>query len=400
VQRRGQFIAVATAALSVIASSGVVRAAAEPQNPKEPQIRIVLSPDMAQDIEHAVHQALDNDLVRQITREVGDSIDAVLAELPRLNRMDLGGLSGFGGIGAQMTVKSQDFKIEQTAHETKTIQIGATGAIDLHNASGDVSIVAGSGRDTTIDIVRKSRGKTEADAKLGLERVTAQVDARPDRVTIESRYPDNLHPVYSVSINYTITTPPGTRINVTNMSGSVTSKGIKGDQSVNVFSGSIDISGAGRILGAKTLSGDVTVTGADTDGAVEVSTISGDATVHQVKARQVNIGVTSGDVTARDVTGENVSLSSLSGSVDYAGALAKGMRLDVRCQSGDVKCTLSGSTGFTFTGSTFSGQVRVDPGFGMQTTNPSRRETRGTVGDGSAVVVLRGFSGDVVLTKK
>ena len=93
-------------------------------------------------------------------------------------------------------------------------------------------------------------------------------------------------------------------------------------------------------------------------------------------------------------------MSTISGTVDYTGTLTKGMRLDLRSQSGGVHCTVSGSTGFAFTGSTFSGQVKVDPAFGLQTTNTSRREVRGTVGDGSAVVVLRGFSGDVVLTKK
>jgi Toastrack DUF4097 len=387
------------------AGFGVPNPGAQPPDPqqRDPQIRIVISPDTAQEIERAVHRAIDNDIVRQITRDVGDTIDAVLAELPRLGKLDLGGINGLSGFGdwnaIQATSRSQDFKIEQTAHETKTVQIGATGMIDLHNISGDVSFVAGSGRDTTIDITRKSRGRTEADAKLGLERVTASVDARADRATIESKYPSESHPVYSVSINYTITAPAGTRITVNNYSGNLTSKGIKGDQGINLFSGSIDISGSGRVT-AKTLSGDVKATAIDTDGAVELGTISGGAVVQQIKARQITVSVTSGDVTAHDLTGENISLSTISGTVDYTGTVTKGGRLDLRSQSGGVKGTLSGSTGFSFTGSTFSGQVKIDPAFGLQTTNMSRREVRGTVGDGSAVVVLRGFSGDVVLTKK
>jgi DUF4097 and DUF4098 domain-containing protein YvlB len=390
--------------MAAILPAGIGMPNPEPQRPDpNPQIRIVISPETAQEIERVVHRAIDADIVRQITRDVGDTIDAVLAELPRLGRIDLSRMDGLKDFsaweGIQANVRAQDYKIEQTAHETKTVQIGATGAIDLRNVSGDISVVAGTGRDTTIDIVRKSRGKTEADAKLGLERVTASVEASSDRATIESHYPNDSHPPYSVSIAYTVTAPPGTRVTVSSMSGNVTVKGIKGDQSINIFSGSINITSSGRVV-AKTLSGDATVTGTDTDGAVELTVISGGATLQQVKARQINATVTSGDVVANGLTGETITLSNISGTVDYTGTLTKGGRLDLRSQSGGVKCTFSGSTGFSFTGSTFSGQVKVDPAFGLQTTNTSRREVRGTVGDGSAVVVLRAFSGDVVLTKK
>jgi hypothetical protein len=97
----------------------------------------------------------------------------------------------------------------------------------------------------------------------------------------------------------------------------------------------------------------------------------------------------------------------------FGGSLAKTGRYEFNTHSGDVRLSLQGSTGFEITANTFSGELRSD----VQLTDrrgdsptvpagdrdrrhygPKRQELRGTFGDGSAVVVVQTFSGDLLIT--
>jgi hypothetical protein len=49
---------------------------------------------------------------------------------------------------------------------------------------------------------------------------------------------------------------------------------------------------------------------------------------------------------------------------------------------------------------TFSGSIRADASVNLKETSRSRQALRGTVGDGSAVVVATTFSGDVIVTRR
>src|SRR5688572_7210605 len=61
-------------------------------------------------------------------------------------------------------------RFEQTARETRTVKVGANGSIELHNIAGDIVVTAGGGDTATIDILKTSRGSSDADARelLGL----------------------------------------------------------------------------------------------------------------------------------------------------------------------------------------------------------------------------------------
>jgi putative adhesin len=389
----------------VLLTSLAVVAGARAAAAQDPTIRIVVDPDVTRQVHRIVSQVIGADISRDVQRivrdairsdigrEIGAAVREALADLPRTGvRM--------GRDFAWITSDQRVFRVEQTASETRTFQIGANGLLDLRNISGEITITAGSGRDATIAILRKSRGRTDADAKLGLDRVTVNADHRGDRVSVESAYPTMRNAPYSVSVNYTITAPAGTRLTISNLSGTVSIKGIKGDVSLDVASGDVNLTNTGAIPSAKTLSGDITLTGGDTNGTIDVGTLSGTITIQQTKARQIKASVTSGDVVVRENTVDEMSVGSLSGSVEFIGPLSKGGRYDVHGQSGDIRVTITNAIGFQLQAGTFSGQVRIDPSLGIQATGNGRREIRGTVGDGSAVVNVRAFSGNVTLTRK
>src|SRR4029077_10034750 len=116
------------------------------------------------------------------------------------------------------------------------------GALDLKNISGDVNVAAGPGRDATLELVYRSRGRTEADAQLGLSSVTVSVQSRGDRTTVESSYPDERRTPYRVDITYNVVVPSGTRVSAGTTGGSVTVKGVKGELSASSIGGNVTVS--------------------------------------------------------------------------------------------------------------------------------------------------------------
>lgn len=303
------------------------------------------------------------------------------------------------GLAGPAFAQTRTFTAEQTARETRTLAIGASGSLDLDTVSGDITVTAGGGRDATIEIIRRSHGRTEADATLGLDRVKVEVDQRPDRARVRAVYPDQRNPPYSVDVSYVITAPSDTRVTARTVSGNVVVKGIRGDVDTSVTSGHIDLSGS-RVSLAKTISGPVTLADVDTDGSLDIRTVSGDVTLHNVKARRLTAdAVASGTVIASNVTSDNVVLKTLSGAVEYSGPLSKTGRYELNAFSGNVRFLPSGPVGFDLQASTFSGTIRPDPSMTFRDISLSRRSFRGTFGDGSAVVTLQTFSGNVTIGK-
>ena len=350
------------------------------------QVTVQVPVRVMHDVQRLVATAVSGEIAGDIRRTVRDLLD---------------GLDIRREFGQRVT--ERDFRAEQTDQETRTLALGANGALDLRNVVGDISVTAGSGRDTTVQIVRRSRGRTDADAKLGLSRVKVEVDQRGDRATIRPIYPDESRLPYSVSVSYQVTAPAGTRVTVTSLAGGVTVRGIRGDVAVSLTSGDVLLDDLGRISTAKTISGDITITGADmADSNLVVGTMSGSLTLQRVKARRLEGSTISGTVTARDVAADSATLSSMNGAVSYAGTLTRSGRYELQTHSGPLHFTPAGSTGFEVQANTFSGDIRTDLPLQMQTatgTRGPRRTLRATTGDASAVVILTTFSGSIVIGK-
>ncbi len=261
-----------------------------------------MDPAVVDEVRAAIQDAINSDVGREIAEAIRDAARDTRRAIPELTRLADAAAAGW---------QDRNFRVEQRDTETKTLQLGANGSLELKNVSGNITVTAGSGRDTTVQIVRLSKGRTDADAKLGLDRVKVQVDARGDRATVDATYPNENRPPYSVSVDYTVTAPAGTRLTVRSISGNATVKGITGDVSVDVVSGGIRITDAGNVSSATAISGDVQITNANVNGSLNVSTVSGTMTLDQIKCRRLSGSVISGEVHAKDVSCDNAELKSL-----------------------------------------------------------------------------------------
>lgn len=296
---------------------------------------------------------------------------------------------------------------EQTESFTRTLKIGANGAIDISNIAGDIIITRGSG-DTVVEVLKQARGRTPEDAKEMLQLVRVEIAERAGRAEIRTRYPEgdemrrNNRRNINVSVQYTISTPAGTRIVAKSISGSLSTKDIKGDVTLETISGAVTIHNGGRVASAKSISGQVEITDTEIEGALDASSVSGNVVLRTVKARRLNGGSISGNVVIEDVDCERIEAQSISGDIRFSGPLARGGHYELSSHSGEVRLALGSDTGFELEATSFSGSVRSDFEITRSggDTRLRPRSLRGVYGDGSAVLNLTTFSGRIVITKR
>jgi DUF4097 and DUF4098 domain-containing protein YvlB len=311
---------------------------------------------------------------------------------------------------AGVPLDEQQNRETQTDRQTKTFKLGSDGELSLGNVAGDIQVTAVSGDQATLEIVKTARGRTADDAREMLGLVNVNTTERGSRVEVKTLYPrgenrNERHRNIDVSVAYTVTAPAGTRVTAGSVSGSISVDGIKGDLSANSVSGTVRIANAGRVSSAKSVSGNVEVLDTQIDGAIEVQSVSGDVILRKVNARRIEIGSVSGRVLVQDVQAERIEGHSVSGNVEYSGALAKGGRYELNSHSGDVRLTIGSGTGFEIEASSFSGSIRSDlplkSGDRDADSTPGRHRTlNGVFGDGSAVLDVSTFSGNIVLSKR
>ena len=298
---------------------------------------------------------------------------------------------------------------EQVERTTRTVKLGTDGVLGLGNIAGDIVVTRGGGADATVEIVKTARGRDVNDAREQLQQVQVEVTERAGRADVRTRYPGNdgrrndNRRNFSVSVAYNVTAPAGTRLSIESISGNVKVNDIKGDVSASTISGDVRITGAARVSGAKTISGVVEIVDAQSDGAIESGSVSGDVLLRRVTARRLSAGSVSGSIKLDEVQCDRVSASTTSGSVWFAGPLARSGRYELNSFSGDIRVLLSGNTGFEVDASSHSGEIR--PELPITTRGPvsgrGRRTTlAGTYGDGSAILDLTTFSGSIVISKR
>ena len=300
-----------------------------------------------------------------------------------------------------------DAREEQRETSTKNVRIGGSGILDISNMVGNVEISRGGGNEAVIEFTKVARARTQEEARSLLPLVTVEINSRGERAEIRTHYAgaDSMrrHRNVSVAVNFRIAVPPNTRITARTISGNLRATDIRGELSLVTTSGNVEIGNAARVTSAKSTSGNVELFNIDSDVALDAGTISGDVRVRSAKARRMEISTVSGKVTVQDVDTERLAAQTLSGDVEFAGSLASGGRYDLKSHSGNVRVQVLGGSGFEVEANSWSGTVHSEfaiAGADAERRQGRRKTIRGVVGDGSAVVNITTFSGNVYLVKK
>jgi DUF4097 and DUF4098 domain-containing protein YvlB len=299
-------------------------------------------------------------------------------------------------------------RADQTDRQRRTLDLGSGGALDLSTLSGDITVTADTGP-ATLEIIRRSHARTDAQAKQALDRVTVDVAERAGRVTVRTLSPGSDGPTSpDVQVSFVVTAPPGTALVARTIAGDISISGIHGEVRASTASGSVTLANVTRISEAHSVEGTVTITDTQTDGSVQADSIGGDIVLARIKARQVSASSISGKVTVDDTDCEDAVLKTLSGTIEYRGRLAPDGRYELTTQSGAVHFEPTDTPSFDLDAQSFSGMVQVDPALHFQASAPPRRSLigavgsslTGTVGAGRATVVVVTFSGNVTIGKR
>lgn len=310
----------------------------------------------------------------------------------------------------RVSVQGRDGREEQSETFKKSVKLGASGELDVSNITGNIEIKKGGGNEATIDVVKVARARTVEEARELLPLVKVEFNERGNRVEVRTNYPNDQDMLHNrrnvnVQVHLTITAPAGTRVTARSIAGSIRAADMTGELSLITTSGDVQVVRARRVSAAKSTSGRVEISEVDSDAPVEAGSISGDIVVNKVKASRLELSTISGQVVIQDVACDRLEAQSLSGDVEFTGPLVKGGRYELNSHSGNVKVAVAGGTGFELEANSWSGNVQSELQMtGTQPASsgrfPRRKELKGVVGDGSAILEITTFSGNVFITKR
>ncbi len=299
---------------------------------------------------------------------------------------------------------------EQTERFAQSYKVGANGALDLENLSGDVRVTAGRSNDIQVEAIKRVRHRDPDEARRLLAQLRIDATQVGNRVEVRTVYPRASGRNLSASVDYVITVPADAAVAVKAISGDVSVANVRGEVRAESISGSVDVSATPNLALAKTVSGDVTARGITTGSALTLGTVSGSVIASALETRALEASTVSGNVQLTNVRAERVQAKSVSGDIEYDSRLVRGGRYEFNSHSGNVRLMLSEVTGFELDASSFSGSIRSDFPVTIRSTpdSPSNdrrrggmnRAIRGTFGDASAILAIRSFSGNVVIAKK
>jgi len=293
---------------------------------------------------------------------------------------------------------------EVTERFSKTAHLDQDGSFDLTNVIGDIVITGTSGRDVTIEAVKRVQRPNPRAARLLLGMIDIQVTEQANRVEVRTIVPRPRN--FPGSVDFTVMVPEDASVIVKTITGSIRASNVKGELRADTVAGSISASGVRKLAALKCVTGDIDISDAGADDPVTASTVSGNLIVRGLRARAVQLTSVSGNIHVEDGQIERLTVKTVQGNLDYAGDLARSGRYEFNSHSGDIRLVLSGNTGFEVLANTFSGMVRSDftfnrgraAGEGGAVQGPGA--LRGAFGDASAMVALRAFSGNISLARR
>jgi DUF4097 and DUF4098 domain-containing protein YvlB len=198
-----------------------------------------------------------------------------------------------------------------------------------------------------------------------------------------------------------IRVPAGSSLNVNTVSADIRVRDVTGVQRLQSASGDIDTTATAEDVECKTVSGDVLVAGAGRNALLNITTVSGDATVSRVSG-EVNANTVSGNLNFGMGGTSRSRLRSISGDLTLAGKLTPDARLDLESMNGDVRVDLARPVDAEFDVSSFNGEIRNC--FGPKAARSSEyepgHELRFREGQGSGRVRIKTFNGDISVCAK
>jgi hypothetical protein len=278
---------------------------------------------------------------------------------------------GLGACADHLAVAAPAKKVTE-----KVFPFEANGEISIESRNGRIAIEAWDRSEVRVQITRVVRGTDDKQAQDLLKELKADVELRPGRLEIISRYPkrrENVglwdflgRKVAAMDIHYYLQVPKATTLTLQTTNGEIRVRGVSqaveaittnGDVRVSGATGSVDVQTTNGALDLLAISGDVAgtttngsvraeVRSLNAGGRVGLTTTNGNVVVYLPPSLQASItaSTTNGKVmTSFPLTmSGGMSSKSIQGTIGGAG---KGAELELATTNGNIQVKKLGERG-------------------------------------------------------
>ncbi len=279
--------------------------------------------------------------------------------------------------------------------------------IKLDWLAGDVVVRVGSTDAIRIEAIRRIDALTHREAAEIAEQLPIRIHRQGNKVTLGADYLriekrrggfwnkllGKAETQVFARIDWQLTVPPSTSLEIAVETGRVAVDGLRGDVSINAelteiavasLEGSLDINATSSVTDISLVIGDVTIR--QTSGDANLALIEGDIRI-RTQAADITVGQERGAL----------DIETKSGDVDVSTALDSERDLFIVTESGNITLEVPEYA---------SGDLHIKSGVGDITTemplrieDVSRREISGQFGHGGILVELRSGSGKVTIAQ-
>lgn len=265
----------------------------------------------------------------------------------------------------------------------QTFEVGRAPILDIDNFAGSVSVRAG--EDDTIHVI----GTKRASSQRNLDRIEVEMSERESGLVIRTRKPASFG---SAWVEWEITAPVGTRLDLNVGSGRVEVRGLDGGVTLDTGSGSLTLVDLGGELDAHTGSGSIDIDGVT--GNVRADTGSGGIDIQNVTG-EIDAHTGSGGIQVRGGM-DLVRLDTGSGGIVYEGTPTGDCRFTTG--SGGITLRLPADLNMVVDLETGSGDIDLDFDVAGSVT---KRDVEGTIGSGGrGEIYARTGSGNIDLYRR
>lgn len=266
----------------------------------------------------------------------------------------------------------------------RTLKAAPDGEVDIVNVSGDVHVVGW------------GRAEVQLQAELGPNVEELEFEQQGNLTSIRVKLPGGRRGDASL---LRVHVPRDSSVSVNTVSASQTIEGVRGEQRLQSVSGSIRTEIAREDFQAKSVSGEIQVTGSG-ETSVRITTVSGGVELKDVGG-EVDLTSVNGGMQVIGGKIERARLKTTNGQVRFDSTLKPGARLDAEAINGSIEVVLRGTVDAEFDVETFNGAIRNCFGPKPERTNEYAPGSalRFKEGKGSARVRLKTLNGPIELCR-
>jgi len=269
----------------------------------------------------------------------------------------------------------------------KTIAADPRGEVEITNVSGDVQV---SGWD-------RPEVAVTAELGTGVERLDLLSEAKRTIVKVVLTKGHSS----GGSTDLTVRVPRDSSLTINTVSADQTVADVRGAQRLQAVSGTITTQVWGGEFEAKTVSGEINVSGHGGGAPTRVTSVSGDVNLDNIGS-ELDLNTVSGDMGVKMDQLTRARIKTTNGDLDMVAGLVRDARLEAEGINGDLRFHLRGTIDAQIDIATFNGEI--DNCFGPKPRRTSEyapgNELRFQEGQGTGLIRIKTLNGAVELCKR